>query len=92
MRMRMGECRVTRRGVKFCRTPRGVRFVGSLRRAFRGARGAMDNYFGYDDDLAYADGYGQIGRGRPMRMNECRRTSRGVKYCRTRRGVRFQRG
>jgi len=26
--MRPGECRCTRKGVKYCYTPRGVRFVG----------------------------------------------------------------
>ncbi|KKM85449.1 hypothetical protein LCGC14_1288890 [marine sediment metagenome] len=28
VKMAAGECRCTRRGVKYCRTPKGVRFVG----------------------------------------------------------------
>ena len=27
-KMRPGECRCTRKGMKFCYTPKGVRFVG----------------------------------------------------------------
>ncbi len=26
--MKLGECRCTRKGVKYCYTPKGVRFVG----------------------------------------------------------------
>ena len=28
VKMRPGECRCTRKGVKYCYTPRGVRFAG----------------------------------------------------------------
>ncbi len=83
-RMRLGECRVTKRGQTYCRTRRGVRFVSGR----RGFRGAMAGFF--EDDLAFAGGYGQYG-GR-MREGECRRTRKGVKYCKHRGKVRFRRG
>ncbi len=80
-RMKPGECRTTRRGMRYCNTPDGVRFVGK--------RGVTRRRWAYSG--AYPD-LGAARRGGRMRVGECRRTSRGVKYCRTRKGVRFVRG
>lgn len=82
MRMKPGECRTTRNGIQYCYTARGVRFVGGRGRRRSSRR---RSYRGSGSS-------GYSGRGRPMRVGECRRTRRGVQYCRTRAGVRFRSG
>jgi hypothetical protein len=42
-RMRLGQCRTTRNGQRYCRTKAGVRFVG---RGFRGAGRALKGLSG----------------------------------------------
>ena len=91
-RMTVGECRQTRRGITYCRFPYGVRFVG---------RGGMSPYISgamgmpfVPDGMNLMPGFAaQRGRrGARMREGECRRTRRGVKFCKRSGRVRFVRG
>lgn len=82
-KMRIGSCRLTRNGQKYCRFPQGVRFVA----AGMGDLGIP----AVTADLFLAGGKrGLSGRRRgKMKNGECRRTRNGVRYCKRRGKVRF---
>lgn len=83
-KMRIGSCRVTKNGQKYCRFPEGVRFVA----AGMGGLGIP----AVTADLFLAGGRkGLSGRSRrgKMKNGECRRTRNGVQYCKRRGKVRF---
>ena len=85
--MKIGDCKETKNGQTYCKfADNRVRFVSrsDLGMPMVAGAGTMKMLPGLAG--------GRKRRSRKMKIGECRRTRNGVKYCKTRKGVRFKRG